>query len=136
MKVGGNLPLAVPADTGRRWYRWAVIGVGLLVLLELMWELWLAPIRPGGSWLALKALPLALLWPSLARGAHRAGQWLALLLPFYATEGIVRAWSEPGRYRVVAATVTVVAILAFVALLASMRQRQRGAQAAFAGPRK
>jgi hypothetical protein len=31
-----------------------------LIVLALAWELWLAPLRPGGSLLALKALPLAL----------------------------------------------------------------------------
>ncbi|MBM3355478.1 MAG: DUF2069 domain-containing protein, partial [Betaproteobacteria bacterium] len=31
--------------------------VGLLALC-VAWELWLAPLRPGGSWLVLKALPL------------------------------------------------------------------------------
>ena len=34
----------------------------------------LAPLRPGGSWLALKALPLALLLPGVARGALRPRQ--------------------------------------------------------------
>ena len=31
-----------------------------LIVLSLAWELWLAPLRPGGTWLALKALPLCL----------------------------------------------------------------------------
>jgi uncharacterized membrane protein len=29
-----------------------------LILLCMAWELFLAPVRPGGSWLVLKALPL------------------------------------------------------------------------------
>jgi uncharacterized membrane protein len=57
------------------WQRVSVAAVAALILLELLWELWLAPLRPGGSWLALKALPLALLWPGLARGAKRPRQW-------------------------------------------------------------
>ena len=28
---------------------------------RLAWELWLAPLRPGGSWVALKALPVVIL---------------------------------------------------------------------------
>jgi hypothetical protein len=63
--------------------RLAVAGTLALVLLELLWELALAPIAPHGSWLALKALPLAALAPGVARGQRRARQWLALLLPFY-----------------------------------------------------
>jgi uncharacterized membrane protein len=92
-----------------------------LLLLELLWELWLAPLRPGGSWLALKALPLMLLWPGLARGARRPRQWLALLLPLYLAEAIVRAVSESGRHALVAWTATVLAAIAFAALLASFR---------------
>ena len=30
-----------------------------LIFLCLAWELWLAPLRPGGSWVALKAVALA-----------------------------------------------------------------------------
>ena len=39
--------------------RWLAVGslVGLIVL-GLAWEMWLAPLRPGGSVLALKVLPL------------------------------------------------------------------------------
>ncbi len=81
--------------------------------------------RPGGSWLALKALPLALLWPGLSRGATKAGQWLALLLPLYVAEAIVRALTECGRHRLVAWTATVLAGMAFVAVLASFRAARR-----------
>ena len=31
-----------------------------LIVLGLAWELWLAPLRPGGTLLALKVLPLTL----------------------------------------------------------------------------
>jgi uncharacterized membrane protein len=43
-----------------------------LILLRLGWELWLAPLRPGGSLLALKALPLAL--PCGDRGPDHEGE--------------------------------------------------------------
>jgi len=108
-----------------RWQRLAVAAVAALALLEVLWELWLAPLRPGGSWLALKALPLALLWPGLSRGAMKAGQWLALLLPLYVAEAIVRALTEGGRHRLVAWTATVLAGMAFVAVLASFRAARR-----------
>jgi uncharacterized membrane protein len=105
--------------------RLAVASVAALALVELLWELWLAPLRPGGSWLALKALPLVLLWPGLARGSRRARQWLALLLPFYCAEGIVRAMSEPGRHGAVASAATLVGIVAFASVLATFRERAR-----------
>jgi uncharacterized membrane protein len=106
--------------------RLAIATVAALVLLELLWELWLAPLRPAGSWLALKALPLALLWPGLARGARKARQWLALLLPLYVAEGIVRALTEGGRHGIVALAATILAGVAFAALLASFRIASSG----------
>ncbi|MGE8376506.1 MAG: DUF2069 domain-containing protein, partial [Diaphorobacter nitroreducens] len=36
--------------------RWLAVGsLAALIVLCLAWELWLAPLRPGGSWLAIKA---------------------------------------------------------------------------------
>jgi uncharacterized membrane protein len=100
--------------------------VAALVLVEVLWETVLAPLRPGGSWLALKALPLALLWPGLARGDRRAGQWASLALPFYFAEALVRAVTEGGRHGLVAGVAASLAALAFAALLASIRARRRG----------
>jgi uncharacterized membrane protein len=96
------------------------LAVALAVLLVL-WETVLAPLRPGGSWLALKALPLALLLPGLASGRVRARQWASLLLPFYCAEGLVRALTEPGRHGVVAAGASLLAAATFVVLLRSFR---------------
>ena len=43
------------------WTRTLAVGSLLgLIALSLAWELWLAPLRPGGSWLVLKALPLCI----------------------------------------------------------------------------
>ena len=102
--------------------RLAVAAVAALALLEVLWEAWLAPLKPGGSWLVLKALPLAALWIGLARGAPKARQWLALLLPFYAAEGLVRAISESGRHAMVALAAAALAGIAFVALLGTFRR--------------
>ena len=84
-------PARHAAGTAARWQRLAIAAVAALALLEVLWELWLAPLKPGGSWLVLKALPLALLWPRLSRGDAKTRQWLALLLPLYFAEAIVRA---------------------------------------------
>ncbi|HWD16842.1 MAG TPA: DUF2069 domain-containing protein [Casimicrobiaceae bacterium] len=101
--------------------RIAIAGTLALLLLELLWELVLAPLGGHPTWLALKALPLALLLPGVARGTTRARQWLALLLPFYAAEGLVRAYGEPGRHALVSAAACVIATATFVALLAWLR---------------
>ena len=107
--------------------RFAALGLIALVLLCLLWELLLAPLRPGGSWLALKALPLALLVPSALRGTRRALQWLSLMLPFYVAEGVVRGVTESGRHALVAWVAAVVAAATFVALLAWVRSSRRNA---------
>ena len=101
---------------GRIAARLCVAGVITLVLLIILWELALAPLRPGGSWLVLKALPLALLVPGVARGNGRARTWLALLLPWYAAEGITRAFSEHGRHAVLAGSAAILAAATFSAL--------------------
>ncbi len=103
--------------------RLALIGLIALTLICLMWELVLAPLRPGGSWLALKALPLALLIPAASRGVPKALQWLSLLLPFYLAEGIVRGASESGRHAMVAWGAAAIAGATFVALLTWLRSR-------------
>jgi uncharacterized membrane protein len=67
-----------------------------LLLLCLAWELWLAPLRPGGSFLALKAAPLALAIPGVLNGRRYTYQWSSMLILAYFAEGVMRAWSERG----------------------------------------
>lgn len=95
-----------------------------LTMLEVLWAAVLAPL-PGARWLAVKALPLAILVPGVARGRRRPRQWLALLLPFYFAEAIVRALTEPGRQAMVASMAAALALLCFVALLAWFRAERR-----------
>ena len=67
-----------------------------LVFLCLLWESVLAPIRPGGSLLMLKALPLLLPLFGILRGKIYTYRWAPLLVLAYFCEGVVRAWSERG----------------------------------------
>lgn len=67
-----------------------------LILLGLAWELFLAPLRPGGSWLVLKVLPLLAPLPGLLRGRRYTFKWSSLLVWAYMVEGLVRAVSDPG----------------------------------------
>lgn len=97
----------------------------LMALLALAWELWLAPLRPGGSMLALKALPLFAAVPALARGRLKAYQWWSLLLMIYLTEGLVRATSDTGLSARLAAVETALAVTAFVGVLAYTRAHKR-----------
>lgn len=65
-----------------------------LIVLGLAWELWLAPLRPGGTWIALKVLPLCLPLAGLLRNRMYTYRWVSLLVWVYFTEGVVRAWSD------------------------------------------
>jgi uncharacterized membrane protein len=71
-----------------------------LIVLGLAWELYLAPLRPGGSSLALKVLPLCVPLLGLLKNRMYTYRWVSLLVWIYFTEGVVRAYSDkaPGNY--------------------------------------
>jgi uncharacterized membrane protein len=96
-----------------------------LVALCVDWELWLAPIRPGGSWLALKALPLLLPLPGLLRGRRYTHQWTTLLILAYLTEGLVRATSDAGPSRLLAAAEIGLSVAVFAAAAVYCRITRR-----------
>ncbi len=87
--------------TSVAWTRGVAVGSLLgLIVLGLAWELWLAPLRPGGSWLVLKVLPLCVPLAGLLKHRMYTYRWLSLLVWVYFTEGVVRAWSDapPGNW--------------------------------------
>jgi len=106
-----------------RWRRATAAVTLTLALFCVLWEVWLAPIRPSGSWLALKAVPLLLLSPGVARGNVKTTQWLLLLLPAYLSEGLVRSFSEAGRYAACAYLETVLTVGALVCGLRYLKAR-------------
>jgi uncharacterized membrane protein len=113
----------------------AVACVGALAVLALAWELWLAPLRPGGSLLALKAVPLALAVPALWRGGLRAYQWWSMLILLYLCEGTVRAMSDPSTAgRVLGGLEALLSVLAYGAILAHVRAARRASAPAAARP--
>jgi len=104
-----------------RWRRATAALLATLALVEICWELWLAPLKPGGSWLALKALPLVALWPWVVRGRTRALQWALLLLPWYFAEGVVRGFSESGRHALCAVSAAALSLATIASGLAYVR---------------
>lgn len=92
-----------------------------LILLCLAWELWLAPLRPGGSLMALKALPLALALPGIAAGRRYTFQWSSMLVLAYFAEGVTRAWSEAGAGRALASMEIVLSLAFFAAAVGFAR---------------
>ena len=99
-----------------------------LIVLGLVWEIGLAPLRPGGWALSLKVLPLALAVPSLMRGRLRAYQWWSMLVLVYLAEGLVRAASDRGPSVPLALLETGLAALAFIGILLYVREARRAAR--------
>jgi len=92
-----------------------------LVVLCLAWEMWLAPLRPGGSLVALKALPLALAIPGILNGRRYTYQWTSMLILAYFAEGVVRAWSERGNSQWLAAAEIALSLVFFASAVAYAR---------------
>jgi uncharacterized membrane protein len=106
----------------------AVVALLALLALCLAWELWLAPLRPGGSWLALKALPLALPLGGILAGRRSAYQWSSMLVLAYVAEGVARAWSERGASQLLAAAEVALAALYFATAVDYARATRPGAR--------
>lgn len=104
----------------------AAASLAALIALCLAWELWLAPLRPGGSWLALKALPLVIPLTGIIEGKRYTYQWSSMLILAYLAEGVTRAWSERGVSQVLA-SLEVLLSLAFFAAAVSYARLTRAA---------
>ncbi|MEI8361600.1 MAG: DUF2069 domain-containing protein [Betaproteobacteria bacterium] len=74
----------------------ASVSLITLILLSLAWEAVLAPFKPGGSLLMLKAVPLLLPLFGILGGKRYTYKWASMFILIYFTEGVVRAWSDIG----------------------------------------
>lgn len=72
----------------------AVTSLIALILLCVAWELMLAPLRPGGSWMVLKVIPLLLPLRGVLKRDVYTMQWSSMLILLYMAEGVVRATSD------------------------------------------
>ncbi|MFJ2990226.1 DUF2069 domain-containing protein [Collimonas sp. NPDC087041] len=87
-------PLPHAARQPRFFYFGAVGSLLALIALGVAWELLLAPLRPGGSWMVLKVLPLLLPLRGVMKRDVYTMQWASMLILLYLAEGIVRATSD------------------------------------------
>jgi uncharacterized membrane protein len=90
------------------------ISLIILILLCVHWEIWLAPLRPGGTWLAAKALPLFFLLPGLFKGHRYTYQVATLVALLYLLEGSARAASDTGISQWLGGVETLLALLFFL----------------------
>lgn len=102
----------------KTYYYGAALSLITLILLGIAWELVLAPLRPGGSWLVLKVLPLLLPLRGVLKRDLYTMQWASMLILLYLAEGVVRATTEPGMSGVLGAVeVGLVCIFFFCSIL-------------------
>jgi uncharacterized membrane protein len=107
--------------TSRHYNLMSSISLIGLIGLCIAWELWLAPLRPGGSMLVFKVLPLMIPLFGVLRGKRYTHQWTSMLALAYFTEGIVRATSDPGPSKWLALIETVLAVTLFAGCLGYAR---------------
>ena len=115
------------ADLLRAFRLSATASLALLALVCLAWELWLAPLRPGGSLVALKALPLLLPLRGIAEGRRYTFQWSSILILAYFAEGVTRMWADEGLSRLLAASETGLSLLVFASVVSYARLTRPGA---------
>ncbi len=84
--AGVSIIPTVPAP----WPILTTLAAAALMVFGLAWELFLDPLRPGGSWLALKVLPLALALRGLYGGPIYTYKWMSPVIWVYVGEALVR----------------------------------------------
>jgi uncharacterized membrane protein len=92
-----------------------------LIFLCLAWEGWLAPLKPGGSWMTLKAVFLLVPLFGILRGKRYTYKWLSLFIQLYLMEGALRATSDHGLIQQLAIGETVLAAILFVSTILFVR---------------
>ena len=99
-----------------------------MIALAVAWEWWLAPLRPGGSLLVLKALPLLSALPGVWRRRLYTMQWASMLILLYFAEGVVRGWSDHGTSAQLGWLQAALAVIFFVCTLAYVGPFKRAAK--------
>jgi uncharacterized membrane protein len=97
-----------------------------LIFLGLAWELFLAPLRPGGSWLVLKIVPLMAPLFGILRGKRYTYQWSTLLIWIYVAEGATRVYTDKGTSALLAGIELALALAYFGAAVIYVRSTRGG----------
>jgi len=132
------MPSTTPLTSQALWHvqlsRALAVGslIGLIVL-SLAWELWLAPLRPGGSWLAIKALPLCIPLAGLLKNRMYTYRWVSLVVWLYFAEGVIRFQGDAWPSNAYAAVEICLCLMLFTASAVHVRWRLRDAALAAAG---
>jgi uncharacterized membrane protein len=111
-----------------RLHQLSVASLFGLIALCVLWELVLAPLRPGGSWMVIKALPLLAPMAGTLRRNIYTMQWASMLILLYFTEGVVRAWSERGLSQALAGVEIALSLVYFFCAIFFLRPYKREAK--------
>lgn len=122
-----TLPASPAVDLTRRLAVGSLIG---LIVLGLAWEMVLAPVRPGGSLLALKVLPLCIPLAGLLKNRMYTYRWVSLLIWLYFTEGVMRAYGDRPPSNYLAMVEVALCLVLFTACALHVRIRLRNAREA------
>lgn len=109
-------------------YLTALISMILLILWCIAWESVVAPLRPGGSWLVLKVVPLLIPLTGIWKRDVYTLQWSSMLILLYLAEGSVRAFTEQGWPQRMAIGEIVLVCVFFVATLMYLRPYKQTAR--------
>ncbi len=110
-------------------YRLSIGSLLALIVLSIAWEWFLAPLRPGGSWLIVKFVPLLLPLRGMLTRNRYTMQWSSMLILLYFTEGIVRATSDRAPSSWLAWCEVALTVLFFFATIFYLRPYKRRARA-------
>ena len=119
--AGVSIIPTVPAP----WPILTTLAAAALMVFGLAWELFLDPLRPGGSWLALKVLPLALALRSLYGGRIYTYKWMSLVIWIYVGEALVRIAGLTPSERLLAWNSLALSIALAILILAGARAQIR-----------
>ena len=99
-----------------------------LFILCVCWEWFISPLRPNGSWLILKGVPLLFAIPGIWKGKVYTMQWGSMLILLYTTEGLVRIL-ETGTNFWLALLEVILSTIGFVCLLMYLKPIKKEAKA-------
>lgn len=113
-------------SSARWFYYGAVTSLIALIALCVLWELVLAPLRPEGSWLVLKVLPLLIPLRGVFKRDIYTMQWSSMLILLYLAEGAVRATTDAHTLSATLGTIEMaLSLLFFVCILLYLRPHKK-----------
>jgi uncharacterized membrane protein len=123
---------AAAREAVARWRLATLVLTGALIVLGVAWETFLAPLRPGGSLLVFKVLPLLFALLSFRKDRVRHYQLWSMLILAYLCEGVVRGMSDGGRSSVLGWIETLLATAIFFSITRYIQSRRKVVTAAAA----